>query len=173
MALVEQWLGQIRAAWRVLTRSRQLERDMQDEMRLHVEMEAERLVRDEGVDRHEARRLAHVRFGGVEAFKEAGRDARGRRWLDALAVDARHSVRMLVKYKGLTLVGGLAMAVAIGIGATAFELFGELLTPALPFDQGDRIVSIQYNAPRTDGRRPVLDLFEAQDQLASIKDLAA
>ena len=173
MALLKQLIGRGRAWWRVLTRSRQLDRDMQDEMRFHVEMEAERLVRDERVAPGEARRLANLRFGAVEAYKEAARDARGRRWLDAFTGDFRHGVRMLVKYKGLTFVGGLAMAVAIGIGATAFELFGEMLSPALPFDEGDRIVSLRYDAPRTDGRHPMLDLFEAQDQLASIKDLAA
>ena len=173
MALLKQLTGRVRALWQVLMRSRQLERDMHDEMRFHVEMEAERLVRDEGAEPHEARRLANIRFGGVETYKEAARDARGRRWLDAFTGDFRHGVRMLVKYKGLTFVGGLAMAVAIGIGATAFEIFGEMLSPALPFDEGDRIVSIRYDAPRTDGRHPMLDLFEAQNQLASIKDLAA
>src|SRR5687768_13317554 len=173
MALLQPFTGRVRALWRVLMRSRQLERDMQDEMRFHVEMEAERLVRDEGADPHEAQRLANLRFGGIESYKEAARDARGRRWLDAFTGDFRHGVRMLGKYKGLTFVGGLAMAVAIGIGATAFELFGEMLSPALPFDEGDRIVSIRYDAPRTDGLYPMFDLFEAQHQLASIKDLAA
>ena len=72
MALLTQFFGRIRAAWRVLWGSRQLERDMQDEMRLHIEMEAERLTREGGLDPVEARRRAHVHFGGVEAFKEAG-----------------------------------------------------------------------------------------------------
>ncbi|HUR57944.1 MAG TPA: permease prefix domain 1-containing protein, partial [Opitutaceae bacterium] len=90
MAILTQLAGRVRALWRVLTRSRQLERDMHDEMRFHVEMEAERLIRDEATDPREARRLANVRFGGVETYKEAARDARGRRWLDALAVDIRH-----------------------------------------------------------------------------------
>jgi hypothetical protein len=67
-----------RAIWRVLWRSQQLESDMQEEMRFHVEMEAERLGREQGLDAQEARRQAHVRFGGVEKYKKAARDARGR-----------------------------------------------------------------------------------------------
>ena len=70
-------LARVRPAWRVLWRSQQLEQDMGDEMRFHIEMEAERLVREEGLDPREARRKAYVRFGGVEKYKEAGRDARG------------------------------------------------------------------------------------------------
>ena len=65
----------MRPAWRVLWRSHQLDKDMGDEMRFHIEMEAERLVDQGGLDPQEARRRAYVRFGGVEKYKEAGRDA--------------------------------------------------------------------------------------------------
>ena len=85
-----------------------------------------------------------MRFGGVEKYKEAGRDARGPRLARCAVARFRLGVRMLVKYKGLTLVGGFAMAVAIGIGATAFETLSEMVTPALPFEDGERVVSIQY-----------------------------
>src|SRR5262245_35906774 len=144
--LVARALARIPPAWQVLFRSRQLEQEMRDEIGFHIEMEADRLVRVEGLDRGHARRLAYVRFGCVEKYKEAGGDARGRQWLDALTIDTRLSLRMLVKYRGLTLIGGFAMAVAIAIGATAFETIGEMLTPALPFEGGERIVSLQYAA---------------------------
>ncbi|HEX5217242.1 MAG TPA: ABC transporter permease [Vicinamibacterales bacterium] len=175
MALLTQVLGRIRAAWRVLWGSRQLERDMQDEMRLHIEMEAERLTREIGLDPVEARRRAHVHFGGIEAYKEAGRDVRGRGWLDAMSVDFRLGVRMLVKHRGLTLTGGFAMAVAIGIGATAFETLGELITPSLPFDEGDQVVSIQYSAANAAARdRGVsADFAVWRDRLTSIVELGA
>ena len=55
-----------RAIGRVLWRSKQLDADMQEEMRFHVQMEAERLTRVEGLHPEEARRQAYVRFGGVE-----------------------------------------------------------------------------------------------------------
>ncbi|HVQ41746.1 MAG TPA: FtsX-like permease family protein [Vicinamibacterales bacterium] len=174
MTLLRQLVGRARATWRVLWRSHQFEREMQDEMRFHVEMEAERLQRERGYDGEEARRLAYIHFGGIEAHKEAGRDARGRRWLDALSTDVRLGVRMLFKHKALTLVGGFAMAVAIGLGATAFEVLSEMLTPALPFDQGDRVVAVHYPLPGTSGARDVLrEVGEWDAQLRSIDDLAA
>jgi hypothetical protein len=62
-----------RALGRVLWRSKQLDADMHEEMRFHVEMEAERLVRAEGLRPEEARRQAYVRFGGIERYKEEER----------------------------------------------------------------------------------------------------
>ena len=79
----------LRSVWRARRRSKQLDADMQEEMRLHIQMEAERLRRVEDLDPQEARRRAHVSFGGVEK----GREARGFSWLDSLSLDARLGVR--------------------------------------------------------------------------------
>ena len=136
--------ARVRSVWRALRRPDQVEAAMREEMRFHIDMEAERLERAQGIDSREAGRLAHVAFGGVEKYKADARDSRGLQWIDNLALDARLGIRMLVKYRGLTLVGGFAMAVAIGVGATAFEVITEVLDPALPFEQGDRVVSLQY-----------------------------
>ena len=167
--------ARMRSAWRVLARSHHLERDMQDEMRFHVEMEAERLGREHKLEPHEAHRQAYVRFGGVEKYKEAGRDARGRQWLDAISLDTRLGLRMLVKHRGLTFVGGFAMAVAIAIGATFFELIGEMLNPALPFENGARVVALEYGTSSPRSRElPVLHEFLAwRGELVSIEHLGA
>ncbi|MFN2564673.1 MAG: permease prefix domain 1-containing protein, partial [Gemmatimonadaceae bacterium] len=61
---------------RNLLRSRSLGPDMDEEMQFHVEMEAADLVA-RGVPPDEARRQALVAFGGVERFKDEGRDVRG------------------------------------------------------------------------------------------------
>jgi predicted permease len=165
-------LHRLRAAWRALGRSHQLERDMRDELSFHIEMEAARLTA-QGLDPGEARRQAAIRFGGVEAVKEGGREARGFRWVDAVSLDMRLGVRMLIKYRGLTAIGGFAMAVAIAIGATGFEVFGEVLTPSLPFAHGDRIVGMEIGW-RTDPVRTrdlYVDLVAGRAQLAGVEEL--
>jgi putative ABC transport system permease protein len=164
-----------RAVWRVLWRSKQLEADMQEEMRFHLQQEADRLARVHGLNPEEARRQAFVRFGGVEKYKERGREARGLYWLDGLSLDARLSVRMLVKHRWLTLVGGVAMTVAIAIGATAFEVINDLLDPTLPFPQGDRVVAVKYVAAKTGGaEHHVLHAFSAwRDHLTTLEQLGA
>jgi hypothetical protein len=143
-------------------------------MRFHVEMEAERLVREQGLDPAEARRQAHVAFGGLEKYKEAGRDMRGTRWLDSFSLDARLGVRMLIKHRGLTLAGGFAMAIAIAIGASFFEVLSEMLTRTLPFDGGDRIVALEIETNRPEQSRRVLhDLASWRHDLRTIEHAGA
>ena len=89
-----------RKGWRAWRRGGQLDASMRDEMRFHLEMEAERLAREDGLTSEEARRRAAIAFGGVEKYKEKERDARGFRWLDALSLDARLGARMLLKHRG-------------------------------------------------------------------------
>ena len=164
----------VRSTWRTLRRADQLEAAMREEMRFHIDMEADRLVRERGLDAHEARRQAHVAFGGVERYKEEGRDSRGLRWMDALSIDARLALRMLVKHRGLTIVGGFAMAVAIAVGATAFEVITQVLNPALPFEEGDRVVALQYATPTPgSAERRVAHEFDAwRREIASVRILA-
>jgi hypothetical protein len=164
-----------RALGRALWRSKQLDADMQAEMRFHVQMEAERLTRVEGLPPEEARRQAYVRFGGVEKYKEEGREARGLYWLDGVSLDARLGVRMLVKHRWLTLVGTFAMTVAIAIGAIAFEVISDLLNPALPFPDGQRVVAVKYvatKAGRADER--VCHAFSAwRDRVTTLEHVGA
>lgn len=169
------FLARLRALWRGLFRGRQLDADMDDEIRFHIEMQAGRLMRERQLDEAEARRLAHVAFGGVEKFKEEGRDTRGVQWLDAVALDARLGLRMLGKHPSLTVIGTFAMAVAIAIGAATFEVISEALDPALPIEHGERVVSIQYDTDRPGNpERPRLhDFVEWRDGLDSIQHLGA
>lgn len=135
--------------WQLLTRRDRVISDMDDEMRFHVEMQTERLVKEHGLPAEEARRRALVSFGGVEKYKEAGHDVHGLRWLDALLLDSRFGVRMLLKHRGLTMVAGFAMAVAIAVGTTAFETISGMLDSELPFPGGDRLVQLQFVAAET------------------------
>ena len=70
------------------------EHRLNEEVRFHLEMEAEKNER-EGMTPHEARRVAATRFGGVERHKESVRDARGFRWIDDLISDTRYAWRSL------------------------------------------------------------------------------
>jgi putative ABC transport system permease protein len=136
--------ARLRALWRSLSRGSQLDAEMDEEMRFHLEMQAERLSRERDLDRDEARRQAHVAFGGMEKWKAAGRDTRGTQWIDAIVLDGKLGVRMLVKHRSLTLIAAFAMAISIAVGALAFELIAEALTATLPFAGGDRVVSIEF-----------------------------
>ncbi len=100
---------------RALVSRRQVEDEMSREMRFHLEMETERLVQD-GIPADEARRRALVSFGGVERYKEAVRDERGFRSLDAVGAELRLAVRGLAAHPAFAAV--VVLTIAIGIGAT-------------------------------------------------------
>jgi putative ABC transport system permease protein len=97
------------------------------------------------------------------------------RLIDAVALDARLGIRMLVKHRGLTLVGGFAMAVAIAIGATFFEVVTEVLNPALPMEDGERVVSLQYatDSPGNPERRVLHDFVTWRRETVSVEHLGA
>ena len=135
------WFHAVRARLRLLSR-RASEARMDDEIGFHLEMETERLVREQQLDRAEARRRALVAFGGVQQHRETLREGRGTAWFGSMSLDLRLGVRMLVKYPGLTVVGGLAMAFGIWFGAVTFEMLGILTNTRLPLPDGDRIVQV-------------------------------
>src|SRR5918992_2882282 len=97
----------IRRLLRNLRRSRVIEREMDDEMRFHVEMEAADLVA-RGVPPDEARRRALIAFGGVERFKDEGREARGVGPLEDFVRDVRFGARSLRRRPGFAAGAGLA-----------------------------------------------------------------
>ena len=87
----------VRSFWHGLRKPAQLDADMADEMRFHIEMETQRLMTRQGLDRQEAQRLAAIAFGGVEKYRGAGRDALRFSWARGLSVDIKLGVRMLSK----------------------------------------------------------------------------
>jgi predicted permease len=132
-----------RARLRLLLARRDAESRMNEEFRFHLEMEADRLVREEGFAPQEALRRARLAFGYAERYKEELRDGRGPAWPSGLSLDLRLGFRMLVKHPGLTLVGGLAFAFAIWVAAGAFEFAGQVLFPRLPLPDASRMVALE------------------------------
>ncbi|MGH7463193.1 MAG: hypothetical protein ACREMA_19475, partial [Longimicrobiales bacterium] len=83
--------------------------------------------------------------------------------------------RMLLKYPGLSVVGGLTLATAIGLGAGWFAVMQQIVNPRLPLPDGDRIVSVENwdAAASTVESRSLYDFQIWRAQLTSIKELGA
>jgi predicted permease len=94
----------------------------------------------------------------------------GMSWLDV-----KLGLRMLVKYKGLSIAGGLALAGAIGIGAAWYDVIGDQLHPRLPLPEGDRLVEIEMrNAATRQGEWKILhDFGNWRRDVRAIEELGA
>jgi putative ABC transport system permease protein len=160
--------------WRGLRRPTQLDADMNDEMRFHIEMETQRNIR-QGLDPIEAGRQAAIAFGGVEKYRGAGRDVLGFTWLRGLSTDVKLGLRMLMKYPGLTVVAVFALSLAIGAGAAYLEFTQDMMHSRLPFPEGDRIVGIQnWDTESGDPEnRAAFEFVSWRGRLQSIDDLGA
>src|SRR5919112_3287042 len=123
-------------------RSDRAESELDREIRSHLQLLEDNYVAG-GMSRSDARYAARRAFGGVEQVKEHQRDARMFRWLAGWPLDLKLGARMLVKYPGLTIVGGLAMAFAIWAGLVIFQVVGLFTNPTLPLTQGARLVEVR------------------------------
>ena len=94
---------------------------------------------------------------------------------NTLVQDYKLGWRMLLKYPGLTLAGGLALAIAIGIGAGWHDVMGDFLRPKLPLPGGDRIVEVEMRNPLLgeDERRLLHDFLTWRRDVQSIQELGA
>src|SRR5688572_10332606 len=167
------WFHAARARLRLLA-PRAAESRIDDEIRFHIEMETQRLVREQKLDPDEARRRALVTFGGAQQHRETLREGRGTAWFSGLSLDLKLGLRMLVKYPGLTVDGGLAMAFGIWFGAVTFHMFGILTSTKLPLPDGDRIVKVWFfDAMLQQDEDRVLYEYQQYRGLRSITDLGA
>ena len=148
-----------------------LDRELEEELAAHLAMAEEDKIR-QGMTRRQARRAARVELGGLTQLREASREARGLPWLDNLWLDVKLGLRMLRKSWGLTLVGGLAMTIAIGIGAVVFTFLDVVLSDKLPLSEGERVVAIRtWDAKASRSREtPWSDFERWRDQLRSLED---
>lgn len=169
--------ARLRSLWQGLRRGAALDHEMDEEFRLHMEFRKDDLVRA-GLSPADAARQARIEFGSPRRYKDEGRASRGLRSIDQIRfswLDVRLGVRMLLKHPAVTVVGVLAMAIGVGLGAAYLEILSDILRPAVPLHQGERIVGLQnWNVAEHDPEsRSLADFVVWREELASIDHLGA
>src|SRR5687768_11922536 len=97
---------------RALVRPAILEREMQEEMQLHLDRATERLMA-RGMTEEAARAAARREFGNVGYIQEEARDARGIRWIQDAMQDVRYAARKLLRDRGFAATSILTLAIGI------------------------------------------------------------
>jgi macrolide transport system ATP-binding/permease protein len=136
-------------SWRNLLagfkRGRKADREIEDEMRFHLEKQVELHVAA-GMSPEEARRQALIEFGGVHQAKENVREARGLHFFDVIAQDTRYAWRLLRKTPVFTTIAVLTLALGIGMNTAIFSLIDGVLFRTLPAHKPEELVLLKWHA---------------------------
>jgi putative ABC transport system permease protein len=126
------------ATLRGLLRRRQIDNEITEELRDHLEREIE-LHRSRGLSAEEARRLALRDLGGLTQTIESTRDVRAI-WLDTVWRDVRYAVRMLRRSPRFTVTALTLLVLAIGSTTAIYSIAYAVLVRPLPYPDAGRLV---------------------------------
>lgn len=142
---LRRWLGAIQMRLRSLVRRDRVERELDKELRFHLEQQIEENIAS-GFSPEEARYAALRRLGGAEQIKEECRDMRQTAYLEDLGKDLRYAGRALRKSPGFAAAIVLTLGLSIGANSAIFSVIDGVLLKPLPYPQADRIVRLFFSS---------------------------
>ncbi|HYP02599.1 MAG TPA: ABC transporter permease [Pyrinomonadaceae bacterium] len=167
--LSQLWQQILHYVWRA-----HFDREMEEEMRFHLEMKAEENVAS-GMTPEEARRVARRQFGNETRLREASREMWGFASMETILRDVRFGARMLAKHKVFTLIAVLTLALGIGANTAIFSVVNAVLLRPLPFPDSERLVYFEGINPSkgiTDSHLSVPDFAEWREQVQEFEQMA-
>jgi putative ABC transport system permease protein len=156
----------------VLFRRRRFEEEMEEEMRFHVELQAE-TNREAGMEESEAGYAARRQFGNASVVKEDSREAWGWGPLERFAQDVRFALRLLRKNPGFTATALLVLALGIGANTAIFSVVNALVLNPFPFRDPDRVVAVHaYHASGQNSNTGFREYLDWREQNNVFEEMA-
>ena len=128
---------------------RRPQRDFEDEIRSHLQMEIDRLEAA-GLSAADAERVARRNFGNVGVAEDRFYHGQRLAWLQDIGRDLRHAWRSLLRTPGFLVAAVGTLSLAIGAVAGMFNVVNKVLLEPLPFPHADRLVFLMGTAPGSD-----------------------
>ena len=132
-----------------------IDRDLDDEMRFHIEMRVRDLM-TMGASESEARRQAEFEFGDASRFKRvvgredrsAEREHRVSRWVADFSYDVRFAIRQVTRNRLFATIAILTVAIGIGANTAIMSAVRGIILRPLPFESPDQLVRLQSRSAR-------------------------
>ena len=128
---------------------RRSQRDFEDEIRSHLDLEVERL-RAHGLSSEDAELAARRRFGNVGMAEDRFYHAQRFASLQDFGRDLRHAWRALRRTPAFLVTAVVTLGLAIGAVTGMFNVVNTVILKALPFPDARRLVMVAGTAPGTD-----------------------
>ena len=139
MSYLPKPIGELIRRLRMLFRRRQLDQDLEEEMRLHLEFRRQQQI-ESGLSPTAASQAANRKFGNVAHLKEKSIMTWGSEGLESFFHDAAYGARALLRSPALTLVALLLLALGIGANTAIFSLLNAVMLRSLPVKQPAQLV---------------------------------
>ena len=134
-------LRNVASGLRSLFRTRQVDQDLDEEVRANLEMAVEEKMKC-GMGRAEAVRAVRLEQGDLDVTREMVRSSGWESVLDSCWQDVRFGVRMLGKDSVFTSIAVLTLAAAIGANTSVFSIVDAVLLRALTYENAERLVAV-------------------------------
>src|SRR5436190_16116509 len=168
------WASVVAARLRGLFEHKRLERELDHEVRFHLQMQIEDNLKA-GMNPTEARYAALRSFGGIEPMKETYRERRAFALVETLAQDIRYAVRTLRKSPGFAATSIAVLALAIGANTAMFSVLNAVLLRPLPYKSSEQLAMLWSEAPSQnlrEGRSAYWNVEQWRSQSKSFADMA-